>query len=107
MILSPRRRMPADVKTLSPLGKCPRRTRPGRREPRVRRADLRGRPAARQLALEPRPFRAVGSRGRGRRTVAAAPSAPSAEAVFPDRVRRAVPCYRIAPTTVPLSCRDV
>ena len=55
----------------------PRRTRPGRREPRVRRADLRGRPAARQLALEPRPFRAVGSRGRGRRTVAAAPSAPA------------------------------
>ena len=50
---------------------------PGRREPRVRRADLRGRPAARQLALEPRPFRAGGSRGPGRRTVAAAPSAAS------------------------------
>ena len=44
---------------------------------------------------------------RGRRAMAAAPSAPSAEAVFPDRVRRAVLCYRIAPTTVPLSCRDV
>ena len=49
---------------------------PGRREPRVRRADLR-RPAARQLAIEPRPFRAGGSRGPGRRTVAAAPSAAS------------------------------
>ena len=63
---------------------------PGRREPRVRRADLRGRPAARQLALEPRPFRAGGSRGPGGRTVAAAPSAPKPERGPPPAMRVAL-----------------
>ena len=77
------------------VGGCPRRTRPGRREPRVRRADLRGRPAARQLALvEPRLFRAVGSRGRGRRTVAAAPSPPKPVTVVRPTSTAACRCRR-------------
>ena len=48
---------------------------------------------ARQLALEPRLFRAVGSRGRGRRTVADAPSAPNPLTVLcvPTRCRVPVP----------------
>ncbi len=48
---------------------------------------------ARQLALAPRLFRAVGSRGRGRRTVADAPSAPNPLTVLcvPTRCRVPVP----------------